>query len=173
MRDRTGNPLSYSDRVPWSPINRRMAPHRDGMLFSYRDAAGFDWWSDGAALFQGEAPGYLRRAYRDAGLPVDVPGKQDLLALVPGLPGFPLGAPIAAYEVAGESTRDIVPVAVFAPGEGVPELHVDARYLAYAEARFTTATCWRVGHAIVTVRSPRGLVGIIEGRDLPPLRRQR
>ena len=139
MRDRTGNPLSYSDRVPWSPINRRMAPHRDGMLFSYRDAAGFDWWSDGGAMFQAEAPGYLRRAYRDAGL----------------------------------STRDIVPVAVFAPGEGVPELHVDARYLAYAEARFTTATCWRVGHAIVTVRSPRGLVGIIEGRDLPPLRRQR
>ena len=122
-------------------------------------------------LFQGEAPGYLRRAYRDAGLPVDVPVKQNLLALVPGLPGFPLGAPIAAYEVTGED--DVVPVAVFAAGEGIPELHVDARYLAYAEARFNTASCWRVGHAIVTVRSPRGLVGIIEGRDLPPRGRHR
>ena len=141
MRHRNGShSLSYSDRVPWSPINRRMAPHRNGMLFSYRDADGVDWWSDGAALFQGEAPGYLRRAYR------------------------------AAYQVSGED--DTVPVAVFAADMGVPELHVDARYLAYAEARFNTASCWRVGHAIVTVRSPRALVGIIEGRDLPPPRRR-
>lgn len=101
---------------------------------------------------------------------MDVPGKQQLLSLVRGLPGIPLGAPIAAYEVSGED--DTVPVAVFATGVGVPELHVDARYLAYAEARFNTASCWRVGHAIVTVRSPRALVGIIEGRDLPPPRRR-
>ena len=166
--------LSYTDRVPWNPINRRMVPRRNGTLYRYRDAAGVDWWSDGTAIFQGEAPGYLRRAYGAAGLPVDVPGEPLLFALVRDLAGTPLGAPIAAYQVISEVSHDVVPVAVFAADEGAPELHVDARYLAYAEARFNAASFWRVYRAIATVRSARGLLGIVEGRDLPPPRgRQR
>ena len=156
--------LSYTARVPWNPIIRRMAPHRGGMLFSYRDAHGVDWWSDGFALFQGEAPGYLSRAYRAAGLPVDVPGEPPLLAVVRDQVGTPLGAPIAAYEATSE--HDAVPVAVFAATEHAPELHVDARYLAYAEARFNAASFWRVREAIIAVSTERGLLGIA-GRDLP------
>ena len=73
---RTRKPTSTcSARVPWRQTRRRLVPfigHAD-TLHTCRDEDGADWWSDGNAIFRGAAPAYLRQAYRDAGLPVDVP----------------------------------------------------------------------------------------------------
>ena len=66
-----------------------------------------------------------------------------------------------------------MPVVVFTDTEHDPDLHVDARYLAYAEARFNAASFWRVRDAVIAVRSARGLQGIVAGRDLPPEHRGR
>ena len=54
------------------------------------------------------------------------------------------------------------------------ELHVDARYLAYAEARFTGCTFWCIAATAVAVRNQRALevVGVVEGRQ-PPRRRRK
>lgn len=56
----------------------------------------------------------------------------------------------------------IVPVAVFAGNGPDPELHVDARYLA---PRRATRMARR--RAFVAVRNEHGLMGIVDGRDLP------
>ena len=83
MTSRNSHELSSTGRGSWTPAQLlMMAPHPDGVLYRYRDPDGTDWWSDGTAMFQGEPPGYLRRAYRAVGLPVDVPGEPPLLALV-------------------------------------------------------------------------------------------
>ena len=54
------------------------------------------------------------------------------------------------------------------------ELHVDARYLAYAEARFTGCTFWCIAATAVAVRNQRALevVGVVAGRQ-PPRRRRK
>ena len=162
--------LSYSDRVPWTPTQRRIVPRRGGMLYRYRDEDGVDWWSDNIGIFQGEAPDYLKQAYRAAGLPVDVESEPRMLSFVRMMPGILLDAPVAAYEVTSETERDVVPVAVFAETEHDPELHVDARYLAYAESRFPDAMLWRAGGLFVAVRRTRALLGYVEGRALAPER---
>ena len=169
MTSRNSHERSSTGRASWTPAQLRMTPRPDGVLYHYRDLYDVDWWSDGYALFQGEAPGYLRKAYRAAARPVDVPGEPLLLALVRDQRGTPIGRPIAAYEAAGE--HGAVPVTVFAATEHVPELHVDARYLAYAEARFTTASFWRVRDDVIAVRGARGLQGIVAGLDRSPERR--
>ena len=78
--------------------------------------------------------------------------------------GAVLAPPIAVYELTGE--HGVVPVAVFVADGPDPELHVDARYLACAEARVTDVTFWRVGEALVAVRNERGLMGIVDGHGL-------
>ena len=169
MRARKSKTTTYSRRVPWQPIHRRMVTYTAAQLYVYRDDDGMDWWSDGFAIFRGEAPGYLRKAYRASGRPVDVAGQPLLFSVYANLgQGTRLAAPIAGYEVTRMISHDVVPVAVFAAGETDPELHVDARYLAYAEARFTGCTFWRIARSAVAVRTVRGLVGIVEGRKLPP-----
>ena len=93
-----------------------------------------------------------------------VPTEPLMLAIVRAREGVLLDPPIAVYEFAG--AHGAVPVAVFAASGRDPELHVDARYLAYAEARFTDATFRRVSESIVSVRNERGFMGIVDGRDL-------
>jgi hypothetical protein len=159
MIDRNRHERSFTGHVSWTPAQLLMAPHPDGVLYRYRDPDGVTWWSDGYALFQGEAPDYLREAYRAAALPVDAPGEPLMLALVRDEYGTPLGPPIASYDAPGA-----VLVVVFAATEHGPELHVDARYLAYAEARFNTPSFRRVRHTVIAVHGEQGLVGIIAGR---------
>ena len=164
--------LTYSDRKPWTPIRHRMVPHR-AELYTYHDKDGVDWWSDGYATFRGDAPGYLRQACRAAGLPVGVPGQPLLFSYYLNIGfGARLDPPIAGYEVSSPISHDVVPVAGFAASGR--ELHVDARYLAYAEARFTGCTFWCIAAAAVAVRNQRALeiVGVVEGRQ-PPLRRRK
>jgi len=170
-----GRARFYSDRVPWNPTPRRLELGGGGAttLYTHRDEAGVSWWSDGYAIFRGDAPEGLRRAYRAAGRSVDVPHDPILLPYYASLAhGTRLGAPIAGYEVFIESPPDVVPVAVFAFSDG-PEMHLDARYLAHAEAQYPGCTFWRIARSICTVRDAHGttLLGVIEARKLPPRRR--
>ncbi|MDE2871405.1 MAG: hypothetical protein OXQ94_06910 [Gemmatimonadota bacterium] len=164
--------LSYSERVPWIPTPRRLELGGGGAtrLYTHRDEAGVSWWSDGYAIFRGDAPEDLRAAYRAAGRPVDIPHDPILLPYYASLaPGTRLGAPIATYEVSHEASPDVVPVAVFAFSHG-PELHLDARYLAHAEAHYPGCTFWRIARSICAVRDAHGhtLLGVVEARMLPP-----
>ena len=164
--------LSYSERAPWTPTPRRLELGGGGAttLYTHRDEAGVSWWSDGYAIFRGAAPEDLRAAYRAAGRPVDVPHDPVLLPYYASLaPGTRLGAPIATYEVSHEASPDVVPVAVFAFSHG-PELHLDARYLAHAEAHYPGCTFWRIARSICAVRDAHGhtLLGVVEARMLPP-----
>lgn len=169
-----GHARFYSDRVPWTPTPRRLELGGGGAtaLYTHRDEAGVSWWSDGYAIFRGAAPEDLRAAYRAAGRPVDVPHDPILLPYYASLAhGTRLGAPIAGYEVFIESPPDVVPVAVFVVS-GATEMHLDARYLAHAEAQYSGCTFWRIARSICTVRDARGttLLGVIEARKLPPRR---
>ena len=168
-------PLTFTARRPWSHRRLSLAPDSStvNILYTHRDQDGGWWWSDGVALFRGEAPAYLRTAYLNAGLPVDV--GLDQLPVTPVAARFLIGArlaePVASYEVIAGSRRTI-PVAVFATGDrACPELHVDARYLAHARDRFAGCTFWRMDDATaVGVRDRRGreLVGtILCRRPLP------
>lgn len=166
--------LTYSDRVPWSPMPRRLELYGGGAstLYTHRDEDGVAWWSDGYAIFRGDAPEDLREAYRAAGRPVDVPNDPILLPYYASVaPGIRLDPPIAAYEVSIEIPPDVVPVAVFVVRDA-PELHLDARYLAYAETHYPGCTFWRIARAICAVRDEHGttLLGVVEGRKLPPKR---
>jgi hypothetical protein len=158
-------PPAYNAGVPWTSSQQLMTPRAGGTLYRYRDPTGTRWWSDGHALFRGYVPGYLRLAYLRAARPVDVPVEPLMLAIMRDRTGVRLDPPLFVYELPGE--HGIVPVAVFAASGADAELHVDARYLAYAEARFTDATFWRVGEATVAVRNERGLMGLIDGQDRP------
>ena len=171
LRDRAP---SCSERVPWTPTPRRLEMGGGGAttLHTHRDEAGVRWWSDGFAIFRGDAPEELRAAYRNAGLPVDVPYDPILLPYYASLAhGTRLGSPIATYNITGELSPDVVPVAVFGAGDA-PELHVDARYLAHAEDRYPGCTFWRIARTLCAVRAADGhtLLGVVEGRKLPPKR---
>ena len=168
---RTRKPTSTcSTRVPWRQTRRRLVPfigHAD-TLHTCRDEDGSDWWSDGNAIFRGVAPAYLRRAYRDAGLPVDVPVQR-----VPLMLAFARSASATRLDLPAtcEATSMLhrVPVDVFASRGIAPDAHVDARYLAYARDRFEGCTFRRIGDACIAVRDQRdqALVGIIQLRILP------
>ena len=167
---RTRKPTSTcSTRVPWRQTRRRLVPfigHAD-TLHTCRDEDGSDWWSDGNAIFRGVAPAYLRRAYRDAGLPVDVPVQRVplMLAFARSASATRLDLP-ANCEATSMLHRDIVPVAYRGRA---PDARVDARYLAYARDRFVGCTFRRIGDACIAVRDQRdqALVGIIQLRILP------
>ena len=170
---RTRKPTSTcSARVPWRQTRRRLVPfigHAD-TLHTCRDEDGADWWSDGNAIFRGAAPAYLRQAYRDAGLPVDVPVQRVplMLAFARSASATRLDLP-ATCEATSMLYRDIVPVDVFASRGLAPDAHVDARYLAYARDRFAGCTFWHIDEACIAVRDQRdqALVGIIQLRILP------
>ena len=167
---RTRKPTSTcSARVPWRQTRRRLVPFigRADTLHTCRDEDGAEWWSDGSAIFRGPAPAYLRQAYRDAGLPVDVPVQRVplMLAFARSASATRLDLP-ATCETTCMLYRDIVPVA----SRGLaPDAHVDARYLAYARDRFAGCTFWRIDEACIAVRDQRdqALVGIIQLRILP------
>ena len=162
-----------SDRVPWTPTRRRLAPHigHASKLHTFRDQDGAHWWSDDNAIFRGTAPAYLRQAYLAAGLQVDVPvhWQPSMLAYARRHLGTRLDQPIAAYEATRMHYHDIVPVEVFAAPGRDPEVHVDARYLVYARDRFKGCTFWCIDAACVAVRDQRTqeLVGLIQRRPPP------
>ena len=167
---KTKKPTSTcSARVPWRQTRRRLVPfigHADA-LHTCRDEDGAEWWSDGSAIFRGPAPAYLRQAYRDAGLPVDVPVQRVplMLAFARSASATRLDLP-ATCETTSMLHCDIVPVA----SRGLaPDAHVDARYLAYARDRFAGCTFWHIDEACIAVRDQRdqALLGIIQLRILP------
>jgi len=142
--------------VPWTPPPPSSSRRGATTLYTHRDEAGVAWWSDGWAIFRGDAPEDLRAAYRAAGLPVDVPHDPILLPYYASIAlGTRLGSPIAGYEVSIESPHDVVPVAVFVVS-GATEMHLDARYLAHAEAQYPGCTFWRIARSICTVRDAHG-----------------
>ena len=148
MTARTRNrPPAYNAGVPWTSSHQLMTPRTGG------------------TLFRGFAPGYLRLAYLRAGLPVDVPSEPLILAIVRDREGSLLDPPIAVYELAGEAWGRAGGRVFAASGRG-PKLHVDARYLVYAETRFSDVTFWRVSESIASARNERDLMGIVDGRDL-------
>ena len=114
----------------------------------------------------------LRRAYRDAGLPVDVPVQR-----VPLMLAFARSASATRLDLPAtcEATSMLhrVPVDVFASRGLAPDAHVDARYLAYARDRFEGCTFWHIDEACIAVRDQRdqALVGIIQLRILPSRRK--
>ena len=113
---RTRKPTSTcSARVPWRQTRRRLVPFigHANTLHTCRDEDGADWWSDGNAIFRGAAPAYLRQAYRDAGLPVDVPVQRVplMLAFARSASATRLDLP-ATCEITSMLYRDIVPVAI-------------------------------------------------------------
>ena len=171
--DESMTPLTYSARGPWQQRRRRLDPHigEAGALLTHRDAHGTDWWSDGTGAFKGSPPAYLRRACLAAGMAVDVTVKPVplILALARYVPGTRLDLPIASYPASG--AIGTVPVDVFAADAEGPEIHVDARYVAFARAQFTGCTFWRVTDDILGVRDhAQDLVGIIQCRHAAPSR---
>ena len=169
---------TYSDRVPWTPTRRRLAPpigHTRG-LHAFHDQDDAHWWSDNTAMFRGAAPAYLRQAYLAAGLPVDEPvqGQPPMLAYARRHLGARLDQPIATYEATGMLNRDIVPVEVLAAPGRDQEVYIDARYLMYARGRFEGCTFWCIDDACVAVRDERTqeIVGLIQRRP-PPSNLQR
>ena len=165
----------YTARVPWVPTTRhRLVPHGSSTdkLYVYRDDDGDTWWSDGCAVFRGSAPAYLRAAYLSAPRPVDA-----AVTMVPPVfararltPGTRLGLPVASYQMRSACMTRPVAVDVFAAAGQDPEIHVDARYLAYARERFAGCSFWRALHdAFVTVRDQRtpAIVGVIPPRRPP------
>ena len=76
---------------------------------------------------------------------------------------------MASYGVHRSTGARPVPVAVFAATGGDPEIHVDARYLAYAQDRFPHCSFGRLRQdAGVVVRDrAQVIVGIIPAR-MPP-----
>ncbi len=164
-----------TERRPWRPTERRLTC---GMcsantLYVYRDDDGARWWSDGAALFTGYAPAYLRQAYLSAGLPVAVPAATVLLhrlVRTRSTPETKLRLPSASDEFLPQAGTVSIPVDVFHAGPDWPEIHVDARYLAHALSCYEGATFWRANAATVAVRDrAQDLVGIIpQRRPRPP-----
>lgn len=168
--------LNITERRPWAPVRRRLTPYMgNNSLYTYRDRAGVNWWSDGASVFRGPPPAYLRQAYLSAGLPVDV--ALSTLPITPSearlLLGARLAEPIASYEVIAAGVHGSIPVAVFTTGDRqCPELHVDARYLAHAHSQFKECSFWRMDTGIaVRARHDFQFVGIILGRLPPPANR--
>ena len=164
---KTKKPTSTcSARVPWRQTRRRLVPfigHAD-TLHTCRDEDGADWWSDGNAIFRGATPAYLRRAYRDAGLPVDVPVQRVplMLAFARSASATKVDLP-ATCEATSMLHCDIVPVDVFTFRGLAP---------AYARDRFAGCTFWRIDEACIAVRDQRdqrdqALVGILQLRPLP------
>ena len=169
--DESMPPMTCSARGHWQPRRRRLDPHigEAGALLTHRDAHGTHWWSDGSGIFKGSPPAYLRRACLAAGMMVDVTVKSVplILALARYVPGTRLDLPIASYPASG--AIGTIPVDVFAADAEGPELHVDARYVAFARAQFTGCTFWRVTDDILGVRDhAQDLVGIIQRRFPPP-----
>ena len=168
--------MSTKNPEPWRPTERRLTC---GMcsaytLYGYRDDDGARWWSDGAALFTGAAPAYLRQAYLSAGLSVAVPVTTPLLHRLVGARSMPetkLGLPRASDEFLTRAGTVLTPVDVFHAGPDWPEIHVDARYLAHALSCYEGATFWRANAATGAVRDrAQNLVGIIPQRQPRPPR---
>lgn len=168
--DRENQP-TYTKRVPWQPAPLRLVPHRghDERLYVYCDEDGITWWSDGYAAFRGHAPAYLRAAYLATQRPVDaaVTMVPPVFALARIAPVIELELPVASYQVHSPALSAPLPIAVFAARGREREIHVDARYLAYARERFAGCTFWRGLHdTCVAVRAQPSLaiVGIIPAR---------
>ena len=171
--------LTCSARLPWRRRRRQLAPYVGGtnILTVYRGGDG-SWWSDGSAVFRGVVPAYLRRAYLDAGMP----GETVVGRLQPFHPpseahpliGARLDEPVATYRIstADAGSHGGIPVDVFATGDpALPEIHVDARYVAHALDAFAGCSFWRLDDAGIAVRDRYGyqLVGLIPRRPpLPP-----
>ena len=168
--------LTYSARLPWRRRRRALAPCIGGVniLYTYRDPAGAAWWSDGAAIFRGAAPAYLRRAYLNAGLPVDTPLTKLPLSPIEALAllGSRLDEPVTCYRIdSGVGVHGAIPVDVFATGDpDDPEVHVDARYVAHALDQFPDSSFWPLDDIGIAVRDRHGfqIVGLIQRRPLPP-----
>ena len=162
-----------TERVPWRPTERRLTCGmcRANTLYGYRDDDGARWWSDGAALFTGDAPAYLRQAYLSAGLPVAVPAATVLLhrlVRARSMPETKLGLPSASDEFLTKAGTVSIPVDVF---HAAPEVHVDARYVAHALSCYEGVTFWRANAATIAVRDrAQNLVGIIPQRPPRPPR---
>ena len=155
-------------------LHRRLDIGSARMLHTFRDQDGALWWSDGSALFHGVAPAYLRQAYRDAGLAVDVPVQlPPMLVDARYRQGVRLGQPLAHYEATSTLDRT-TPVKVFAAKADGPEVHVDARYLVYARDRFAGCTFWCFDLSCIVVRDQLGqeILGLIQRRP-PPYNRKR
>ena len=172
---RTNSKLTYTARVPWKPTPLRLVAHRgrDEKLYEYRDPTdGTVWWSDGYAVFSGYPPAYLRRDYVFARQAVGVP-----LAAVPALfaarttPKVPLELPVASYAMHSPVLFRPLLVAVFAAAGQDPELHVNARYVAYALESCAGCSFWRVARAACVAVCHQGsqeLVGVIPLCQSPP-----
>ena len=156
-------------------FHRRLDIGSARMLHTFRDQDGEPWWSDGSATFRGAAPAYLRQAYRDAGLAVDMPVQlPPMLVDARRRQGDRLGQPLDRYEATSMFDRTITPVEVFAAKTDGPEIHVDARYLAYARDRFAGCTLWCFDLSCIAVRDQHGqeILGLIQRRP-PPHHRKR
>jgi hypothetical protein len=170
----TSPPLSYTERRPWRPTRHPLAPYygNANILCTWHEDDAL-WWTDSMAAFRCAAPDYLRRAYLNAGLPTDT--------VVPRLPLAPIEAlallgprlddPVACYRVIPDADTAIIPVDVFATGDPVlPEIHIDARYIAYALDQFQGCSFWRLHDSGIAVRDRQGfqIVGIIWSREPRP-----
>lgn len=170
------NGLTYTARVPWTPAPLRLVAHRgrDEKLYEYRDQRdGTVWWSDGYAAFRGHAPAYLRQAYAFARQLVGVPVTAvTALSVSRTTPQVRLELPVASYEVHSPLMTRPLPVAVFAASATAPEIHVDARYLAYALERCADCSFWHVARAasVAVCRQGGELVGVIPTRRPSPRR---
>ena len=169
--------FNCSARLPWRRRLRALAPYvgGTGILYSYRDPGGAAWWSDGAAIFRGAAPDYLRRAYLNAGLPVDTPLTNLPLSPIEALAllGPRLGEPVACYRITAADAGSLgsIPVDVFAtPDPACREIHVDARYVSHAAGQFPDCSFWRLDDIGIAVRDRYGfqIVGLIQRRPPPP-----
>ena len=140
--DRENQP-TYTARVPWQLTAVRLAPHRgrDERLYVYCDEDG-TWWSDGYAVFRGSATGYLCAAYLATQRPVDaaVTMVPPVFAFARIAPVTELELPVASYQIHSPVLAAPLPVAVFAARGKDREIHVDARYLAYARERCAGCT---------------------------------
>ena len=166
--------FTYSARLPWRRRLRALAPcvGGTGILYTYRDSGGAAWWSDGTAIFRGDAPDYLRRAYLHAGLPVDTPLASLPLSPIEALAllGPRLDEPVACYRITAGSL-DSIPVDVFATDDPVfREIHIDARYVSHATGQFPDCSFWRLDDIGIAVRDRYGfqIVGLIQRRPPPP-----
>ena len=174
----TGNhttpPLTCTRRRPWRPTRLPLAPcfGNANLLCTWHEGD-TSWWTDGTGAFRCATPAKLRRAYLHAGLPVDTVVSRLPLAPIEALAllGPRLDEPVARYRIILDADADMIPVDVFATGDpALPEVHVDARYVAYALDQFPGCSFWRLHDSGIAVRDRQGfqIVGIVWSRTPIP-----